>query len=194
MRFRILRPIGLVAVAVVALTVGLTSAASAGASSSSSTAPHCNWYSGSGVPPGSGIPPWGFHATQKFPSGGSGFAMGWGKINLNANTISGKICEDVYASGQPTLEISVEVGPHISFHTHHAVKWGYAGNMVRTSLTVNASTDPACPVGTSGRITMYASYNGVRSDSMQFFFANGACAAEARLYHGPNVDAQVPPL
>ena len=40
---------------------------------------------------------------------------------------------------------------------------------------------------------MYASYNGVRSDSMQFFFDAG-CSDQDHLYHGAQVVAQVPPL
>jgi hypothetical protein len=40
---------------------------------------------------------------------------------------------------------------------------------------------------------MYGSYNGVRSDSIQFFFDSG-CWYQSNLYKGPQVDAQVPPL
>jgi hypothetical protein len=40
---------------------------------------------------------------------------------------------------------------------------------------------------------MYASYNGVRSDSIQFAFP-AACKDHDHLYHGPQVNAQVPPL
>jgi hypothetical protein len=38
-----------------------------------------------------------------------------------------------------------------------------------------------------------ASYNGVRSDSAQFFFP-AACRDQDHLYHGPQVNNQVPPL
>jgi hypothetical protein len=93
----------------------------------------------------------------------------------------------------PASVIAIKVGPHISYHSHVAMMWGYPGNLIKTSLTVTASTDPACTVGTRGHITMYASYNGVRSDSMQFFFDAG-CADQDHLYHGPQVVAQVPPL
>jgi len=89
--------------------------------------------------------------------------------------------------------IAMKVGPHISYQSHYAVMWGYPGNLIKTSLTVTASTDPACTVGTNGHITMYASYNGVRSDSMQFFFDAG-CSDQDHLYHGHQVVAQVPPL
>jgi hypothetical protein len=39
----------------------------------------------------------------------------------------------------------------------------------------------------------YASYNGVRSDSVQFFFP-AACRDQDHLYHGRQVNNQVPPL
>jgi hypothetical protein len=39
---------------------------------------------------------------------------------------------------------------------------------------------------------MFASYNGVRSDSVQFIFPR-ACRDHDHLYHGPQVNNQVPP-
>jgi len=48
-------------------------------------------------------------------------------------------------------------------------------------------------VGTVGRATLFASYNGVRSDNVQFFFL-AACRDQDRLYHGTQVNNQVPPL
>ena len=181
---------GLLVIACLALTVGSTSTV---ASATGRSVPHCSWYSGSGIPAGSGIPPWGFHASQSFPGGGSGFSYGWGDVNLDTNWISGKICQDVHGGGQPARAIAVRVGPQIVYHSHVATMWGYPGNLIKTSLSVIASTDPRCAVGTSGHVIMYASYNGVRSDSMQFVFDAG-CADQDHLYHGPQVAAQVPPL
>jgi hypothetical protein len=181
---------GLLVIACLAVALGSTSTV---ASANAGSVPHCSWYKGSGIPAGSGIPPWGFHATQPFAGGKSGFAYGWGDVNLDTNWISGKICQSVSGGGGPVRMIAVSVGPQIAYHSHVAMMWGYPGNLVKTSLTVVASTDPQCKVGTSGRAVMYASYNGVRSDSMQFSFAAG-CLDQDRLYHGPAVAAQVPPL
>jgi hypothetical protein len=155
--------------------------------------PQCSHYSGSGIPAGSGIPPWGFHATQSLPDGRSGYAHGWGDVDLGASTISGSICQYVSRPGAGTRAIAVRLGPRISYHTHQGQMWGHAGNIVITNVTVTASSDPTCAVGTRGRVTMYASYDGVRSDSIRFVFATG-CPDERNLYHGPEVDAQVPPL
>jgi hypothetical protein len=185
------RLIGLLAFACLTLTAA---SASLTASASAAPLPNCSHYknyTGSGIPAGSGIPPWGFHASQSFGGGESGFAWGWGNVNLSKSRISGRICQTVH---DPSSVISIKVGPVISHQSHYAVMWGYEGNLIKTSLTVTASNDPACVVGTTGHITMYASYNGVRSDSMQFFFAAG-CADQDHLYHdGAQVVAQVPPL
>jgi hypothetical protein len=188
-RAKIFRLIGLIPVMCVALAVGSPTTI---ASAHGAPLPDCGHYmnyTGSGIPAGSGIPPWGFHASQSFSGGGRGFAWGWGDVNLGTKWISGRICQDAH---NPGSTIAVKVGPHISYQSHDAMMWGYPGNLVKTSLVVTASTDPACAVGTRGHITMYASYNGVSTDSMQFFFAAG-CSDQDHLYHG-RVVAQVPPL
>jgi hypothetical protein len=190
LRVRTFPLVGLIPIVCLAMTMGSLTAS---ASANGAPLPDCTHYknyTGSGIPAGSGIPPWGFHASQSFPTGGSGFAWGWGDINLDTNWISGRICENLR---HPGGVVAIEVGPRISYHSHTAMLWGYEGNLIKTSLTVTSSTDPNCAVGTTGHITMYASYNGVRSDSMQFFFGAG-CLDQDHLYHGPQVVAQVPPL
>lgn len=167
--------------------------AAATAPARASSEPSCSHYSGSGVPPGSGIPPWGFHATQSLSQGRHGYSHGWGDINLDASTISGHICQYVSHRGRPTRAIAVRLQRHILYHTHEGQMWGYPGNIIKVDVRVVASTDPKCRVGTRGRVTMYGSYNGVRSDSIQFFFDSG-CWYQSNLYKGPQVDAQVPPL
>jgi hypothetical protein len=192
------RWVGVLAVSLVALVPAGSAGARVGSSApataaSRGPAPSCPAYHGSGIPAGSGIPPWGFHAPQSFGGGTRGFAHGWGDVNLGADRISGRICQDISSSSGRVRTIQMTVGPRISSHSHTAVMWGYPGNLIKTALKVVASRDPGCKVGTHGRIVMYASYNGVRSDSMQFIFPRG-CREQARLYHGRNVDAQVPPL
>jgi hypothetical protein len=175
------------------LSAAAGSAAPRSAAATAAPQPECSHYSGSGIPAGSGIPPWGFHATQALPGGRSGYAHGWGNIDLDASTISGSICQYVSRPSAATRAIAVRLGPRISYHTHEGHMWGYAGNIVITNVTVTASSDPTCAVGTHGHVTMYASYDGVRSDSIHFVFATG-CPDERTLYHGAAVDAQVPPL
>src|SRR4051794_25276763 len=115
------------------------------------------------VPTVYGIPPWGFHTGSY--TGESSFAKGHGNINLEANTVSGIMCQQDRAG---VIIMSVE--HHLSYHSHYAMMWGYPGNIMKIKLRVTSSTDKNCVVGTVGRATLYASYNGVRSDSVQFFF------------------------
>ncbi|HEX5307768.1 MAG TPA: hypothetical protein VFW38_01680 [Solirubrobacteraceae bacterium] len=138
------------------------------------------------IPTVYGIPPWGFHTGPY--TGSPSFAKGHGDIDLGANTVSGVICQQDRAG-----TIVMSVARHLLYHSHYATMWGFAGNVIKIKLRVKRSTDPNCAVGTLGRATLFASYNGVRSDSVQFFFPP-ACKDQARLYHGSQVNNQVPPL
>jgi hypothetical protein len=138
------------------------------------------------VPTVYGIPPWGFHTGSY--SGEPSFAKGHGNINLEANTVSGVMCQQ---DRRGTIIMSVE--HHLVYHSHYATMWGYPGNVMKIVVRVRSSTDPRCRVGTVGRSTLFASYNGVRSDSVQLFFPP-ACRDQNRLYHGWQVNNQVPPL
>jgi hypothetical protein len=72
---------------------------------------------------------------------------------------------------------------HLDYRSHVAVMWGYPGSIMKIHIRVVASNNPRCKVGTMGRATLFASYNGVRSDSVQFFFPR-ACKRQSHLYHG----------
>jgi hypothetical protein len=133
-----------------------------------------------------GIPPWGFHTGPY--TGASSFAKGHGNINLGANTVSGIMCQQDRAG-----VIIMSVDRHLVYHSHYAMMWGYPGNIMKIKFKVTSSTDENCAVGTAGRATLYASYNGVRSDSVQLFFP-AACRDQDHLYHGSQVNNQVPPL
>jgi hypothetical protein len=133
-----------------------------------------------------GIPPWGFHTA---PIGETGsFARGHGEINLEAGTVSGIICQEDRRGA-----VTMTVEHHLVYHSHYATMWGFPGNVMKIVIRVRASSDPSCEVGTVGRATLFASYNGVRSDSVQFFFP-AACRDQDQLYHGTQVNNQVPPL
>ena len=86
----------------------------------------------------------------------------------------------------------MSVEHHLGYHSHYAQMWGVPGNIMNITVRVKSSTDPACKVGTIGHVTLFASYNGVRSDSVQFFFPR-ACKDHNHLYHGTQVNNQVPP-
>src|SRR5271170_6694230 len=171
----IMRRIGLAVLVLTPLLATLGMAGSAGAATSCSE-----------IPTVYGIPPWGFHTGPY--TGASSFAKGHGDINLEDNTVSGIMCQQDRAG---TIIMSVE--HHLVYHSHYATMWGYPGNIMKIKFRVTSSTDTNCAVDTVGRATLYASYNGVRSDSVQFFFP-AACRDQNRLYHGTEVNNQVPPL
>jgi hypothetical protein len=144
------------------------------------------------VPIVQGIPPWGFHTGPPIGETGS-FARGHGEINLDASTVSGVICQEDRFRGRPTRAITMTLEHRLAYHSHVAVMWGFPGNMMKIRVRVQATNDPQCALGTIGRATLFASYNGVRSDSVQFFFPP-ACSDQDHLYHGSQVNNQVPPL
>ena len=145
------------------------------------------------VPIVGGIPPWGFHTGAPITGPTGSYARGHGNINLGANTVSGILCQVDRVRDQPDRLIIMTVEHHLVYHSHHAVMWGVPGNIMKIIVRVKSSTDPRCPVGTLGRGTLFASYNNVRSDSVRFTFSP-ACQTHDHLYHGPQVNNQVPPL
>ena len=145
------------------------------------------------VPIVGGIPPWGFHTGAPITGASGSYARGHGHISLAANTVSGILCQVDRVRRQPDRLIIMTVERHLVYHSHHAVVWGVPGNIMKIVVRVQSSTDRRCKVGTLGHVTLFASYNGVRSDSVKFSFP-GACKDHDHLYHGPQVDNQVPPL
>jgi hypothetical protein len=144
------------------------------------------------IPIVGGIPPWGFHTGPPIGETGS-FARGHGQINLEANTVSGILCQEDRLRNQSTRAITMTVEHHLEHHSHVAVMWGFPGNIMKIIVRVLASNDAKCQTGTVGHATLFASYNNVRSDSVQFSFP-AACRDHDHLYHGSQVNNQVPPL
>jgi hypothetical protein len=144
------------------------------------------------IPIVGGIPPWGFHTGLPITGATGSYARGHGAINLGANTVSGILCQVDRVRHRPDRLIIMTVDHHLIYHSHYAVKWGVPGNIMKIIVRVRSSTDWRCKVGTVGAATLFASYNGVRSDSVRFTFPGG-CQDHDHLYHGPQVNNQVPP-
>jgi hypothetical protein len=145
------------------------------------------------IPIVGGIPPWGFHTGAPITGEAGSYARGHGDIDLAANTVSGSLCQVDRVAHQPDRLIIMTVERHLVYHSHYALMWGVPGNIMKIVVRVQSSTDSRCAVGTVGRVTLFASYNGVRSDSVRFTFP-AACQDHDHLYHGPQVNNQVPPL
>ena len=177
-------PVGLAAL----VLTSLLALASMAGSAAGSSVQYC-----AQIPIVGGIPPWGFHTGAPITSATGSYARGHGNINLGANTVSGILCQADRVRHQPDRVLTMTVERHLVYHSHHAVMWGVPGNVMKIIVRVQSSTDPQCKVGTLGRVTLFASYNGVRSDSVRFSFP-AACRDHDHLYHGPQVNNQVPPL
>jgi hypothetical protein len=143
------------------------------------------------IPIVGGIPPWGFHTGAPITAPTGSYARGHGDIDVAADTVSGILCQVDRVRRRPDRLIIMTINHHLVYHSHHAVIWGVPGNIMKIIVRVRSSTDPRCKVGTLGRVTLFASYNGVRSDSVEFIF-RAACKGHDHLYHGPQVNNQVP--
>ncbi len=135
---------------------------------------------------------WGFHAGQARPSARSSYARGHGTISLSAQTATGIICQVDRIPGAAERQIILSIGYRVIHTSHHAVMFGVEGNIMRIHVHVKASTDAKCPAGTPGEVTIFASYNNVKEDSVQFAFP-AACRDHNRRYTGSSVVTNVPP-
>jgi hypothetical protein len=184
-RTHFIRRIGLVVAAL--LTPLLAFLGSSGTASAGYPVQYC-----SQIPIVGGIPPWGFHTGSPIIGATGSYGRGHGNINLATNAVSGILCQVDRVRHQPDRLIIMTVEHHLVYHSHHAVMWGVPGNIMKITVRVKISTDRRCQVGTKGRVTLFGSYNNVRSDSVQFIFPK-ACSDHDHLYHGPQVNNQVPP-
>jgi hypothetical protein len=135
---------------------------------------------------------WGFSAGKPITGATGSYARGHGTINLTAHTTTGIVCQVDRVSNAPDRQIILSVAHHLVYASHHAVKFGVPGNIMTVDVRVTNTTDPNCPVGTSGQMTLFASFNGVRKDSVQFSFP-AACRDHRRTYTGSLVNTNVPP-
>jgi len=115
-------------------------------------------------------------------------SRGHAKVNLARRKVSGVGCQ-VNRDGTGIL---VSIGHRLLFASHHAVMFGVPGNILKTPVRVTKTTDPNCAVGTHGTLTVFASYNNVHKDSVQFAFP-AACKSHDKRYTGPSVVTNVPP-
>lgn len=135
---------------------------------------------------------WGFHGGQPITGATGSYTRGHGTIDLSARTVSGIICQVDRVAGAPDRQIVLSVGRHLLHASHHAVMFGVPGNIMRIDVRVKSTTDPGCPVGTPGEATIFASYNNVHEDSVQYSLP-AACKSHRHRYTGPDVVTNVPP-
>lgn len=135
--------------------------------------------------------PWGFHTGLPITGPTGSYAHGHGNFNPSARTADGIMCQVDRVRHHPDRQIILRVRRFV-YYSHTAVKWGYPGNLVKLAVRVKQSTDPNCPAGTTGLVTIFASYNGVHQDSVKFWF-RGPCRTHRHLYHSQSVVTNVMP-
>jgi hypothetical protein len=135
---------------------------------------------------------WGFHAGAPTPGSRTSYARGHGRVNLSTLTASGVICQADRAADAPERQMILTIEHKVIYASHDAVMFGVPGNVIKLGVRVRSTTDSACPVGTRGEVTIFASYNGVHRDSVEFAF-RAACADHRRAYAGGDVVTNVPP-
>ena len=135
---------------------------------------------------------WGFHAGHAITGPTGSYARGHGHANLSARTADGIMCQVNRPRNKPDQKIILSVDRRFDYSSHYATKWGVPGNIIQLDVRVKRSTDRRCAVGTQGDVTIFASYNGVHRDSVQFSFP-AACWSHRHLYTGSDVVTNVPP-
>ena len=169
----------------VAAVVAVPSTAGASRAASSRSPAYCTI-------PTKNYSPWGFHTGQPITGPTGSYAHGHGTFNPAAQTASGIMCQVDRHRNTPDRQIILSVRRHLVYYSHTARRWGFPGNLVKLAVRVKQSTDPNCPVGTTGLVTIFASYNGVHQDSVKFYFP-AACRSHRHLYHSPSVVTNVEP-
>lgn len=183
--------VGLAAGVAAGVGVGLAAGvgvASAGAAAASRPVAYCAAIPQANITPQE----WGFHGGAPITGSTGSYTRGHGTINLVASTATGIICQVDRVPGAPDHQIILSIARHVIYHSHTAYMFGVEGNIMKIAVRVKHSTDPSCAVGTSGQMTIFASYNNVHADSIQYSFP-AACRDHRHRYTGPSVITNVPP-
>jgi hypothetical protein len=141
------------------------------------------------IPPFKGNPQWGFHTGPPISGKSGSYSRAIGDVTLSSGSINGTVCQVNVAGGVQRLIVLKPT--HVLSHTHYGKPFGHLGNLMSAQVKVTSSTDKNCKVGTAGTMTVNATYNGVKSASVQFTFP-AACKGHDHTYHSSQVDALVP--
>lgn len=141
------------------------------------------------IPPFKGNPQWGFHTGPPITGKSGSYSRAIGDVTLSSGLITGTVCQVNVAGGVQRLIVLKPM--HVLSHTHYGKPFGHLGNLMSVQVKVTSSTDKNCKVGTTGTMTVNATYDGVKSASVQFTFP-ATCKGHDHTYHSSQVDALVP--
>jgi hypothetical protein len=135
----------------------------------------------------SGPVEWAF--TESAPPGGAhgGIVSSYthGKGHWQSGKASGTVChEDSLSGGKGSHNLVLAMSG--SSKLSPRVTRGLLGVELALKVRVSASDDSACPVGTSGTVTLFASYFAVHKDTLALSFSSG-CADHNHRYVGSSL-------
>lgn len=131
---------------------------------------------------------WAF--TESGPPSGShkGIASSYthGKGEWQGGKASGTVChEDSLTGGKGSRNLVLAMSGSSKL-SPHVTRLGLLGVELALKVKVSASDDSACPVGTSGTVTLFASYYSTHKDSLALSFSGG-CADHDHHYSGSSL-------
>jgi hypothetical protein len=131
---------------------------------------------------------WAF--TESAPPSGphKGIASSYthGKGRWQSGKATGTVCHEDSLSGGKGSENLVLAMVGSSKLSPRVTRMGLLGVQLALKVKVSASDDSACPVGTSGTVTLFASYFSVHKDTLALSFSGG-CADHDHRYAGSSL-------
>ena len=114
-----------------------------------------------------------------------------GRGSFSGGRATGSICQQDSARSRATVHLVLSVHGSGGSLARGITVGGTLGAQLVLPVTVSGSEDPACRVGTHGRVTLFSSYNGVHADTVSIHF-NGSCATHQHFYRGSQVHVALP--
>jgi hypothetical protein len=102
----------------------------------------------------------------------------------------GTICADDQGGGAPKNRIVLVTSSTAAALTPHVTKLGLLGVAIVIPVTVSATSDSACPKGTSGTVTLFASYYATHHDSLVAHFKS-ACSDHDLTFTGTDLHVEI---
>lgn len=112
-----------------------------------------------------------------------------GRGSWSSGAASGAICTEDKGGGLPTRNLVLRVSGSSTL-SPKITKLGLPGVGIVLPVTVSATDDAACPRGTPGSVTLFASYYSVHRDSIVMHFAS-ACSSHDHSFTGTIVHVEI---
>jgi hypothetical protein len=122
--------------------------------------------------------------------GGVSYSQSGGNGTWSGGSAHGTICSENQGGGKPKRSIVLKVSG-ASKLTPGLTRGGLLGIGITLQVTVSKSGDPdGCPVGSTGKVTLFASYYSTHSDRASIAF-NGACTGWNESFSGSILHVEI---